>query len=837
VSASRIAGSWLALALAASCQSFPAIERDRCGNAIVEPDNGEDCDGFDRDGVACGPPNAGASACRFVCDPAAPVCPTSFGCGADGLCRAPSGTFLTPTLLSPRIGEALAAGDFDGDGRDEVVLQTEAITGLRTLDVIHYDPIEPTARRLEGLRFEARVGRVDDDPFDDLVATGLEAFSQKLALSVLAGGATGLTPRTFPVLELGPNALFLAADVKPSDAGRELLWIDEGILSVAQPGVPPRLVSLDVGGIEQVAIGDFDEGTPCDELALREDASLELHRLCRFEGGDVVYNRADDAAYVPPLIIAAPPGAGLLLFDVNGDDRDDLLLPGVNGTLAVAYSVGDGTFHGDPMVPMPGPGDGQTAPFGTSVGVLSFGSQVADLNDDDTPDFFDPVFGSIAVSGPDGYEAWLPLEGFLSSVAFDDFNADGVVDLAMALEDGGLLFYRGLGDGAFGPTNLGVDALVTDLVAADIDGDGINDLLALVAGGSEGATLVVAHGRAAGIPEPPRIIAALDSADQLVIADLPDLIPGALSSAVGDIVLARPGEDSTEVAILAGNAERFYESPLRIPGMGNTLGLTHKAAVPRSDDRLASLPLLTTGPVPVLVDVVFESSLSSPSFSPPLPQSQLLEGAVAHIDLDGDGLREVAALAPSEDGGCSILVTGRGTDDGYVMTDPQPMAESFCYDAFGSCGFTDQRGCLGLPDDADGLESDIVIADVDGDGDDDLVASLTIAAGARAGTRVVAFVNDGSGSLDADARLELLPDTGALTSLTALQLDGDAAIEVVACGPERCLSSGADVSLPEGALAITAADVDGDGVQDLIYSVDDETVTGTFVALQAPIVR
>ena len=83
------------------CEQLPAIQADgRCGNRILEPNQGEDCDNGDSsglpDGTLCGLPGT-VSACRFVCQPAEmpgqpPVveCPTGYACGNDTICRAPS---------------------------------------------------------------------------------------------------------------------------------------------------------------------------------------------------------------------------------------------------------------------------------------------------------------------------------------------------------------------------------------------------------------------------------------------------------------------------------------------------------------------------------------------------------------------------------------------------------------------------------------------------------------------------------------------------------------------------------------------------------------------------
>ena len=67
-----------------------------CGNGVVDPD--EDCEHFDGEDGTCAPAGS-PHECHFICSQAAGsaavACPTDlgYGCGVDGLCRQPSGTF------------------------------------------------------------------------------------------------------------------------------------------------------------------------------------------------------------------------------------------------------------------------------------------------------------------------------------------------------------------------------------------------------------------------------------------------------------------------------------------------------------------------------------------------------------------------------------------------------------------------------------------------------------------------------------------------------------------------------------------------------------------------
>ena len=95
-------------------------------------------------------------------------------------------------------------------------------------------------------------------------------------------------------------------------------------------------------------------------------------------------------------------------------------------------------------------------------------------------------------AGAFGSAGILPLEQGAVDFLFGDFDEDGVADLATASGYGAAFracVRRGLGAGADGlptfaaPLYLALPALPTALAAADVDGDGILDLLAVHAGG------------------------------------------------------------------------------------------------------------------------------------------------------------------------------------------------------------------------------------------------------------------------------------------------------------------------------------------------------------------
>src|SRR5437588_7456632 len=106
--------------LALACADLKPLARDVCGNGIVEPDHGEDCDLYPAG--RCGQPGATAQ-CRYLCSngPSAMACPGDFGCGADGVCRRASGDYEFGPVIRQDPTQRLVGGDFDGDGRPDLV--------------------------------------------------------------------------------------------------------------------------------------------------------------------------------------------------------------------------------------------------------------------------------------------------------------------------------------------------------------------------------------------------------------------------------------------------------------------------------------------------------------------------------------------------------------------------------------------------------------------------------------------------------------------------------------------------------------------------------------------
>src|SRR5271165_4763418 len=110
----------LLLASLLRCTDFPQLQSGVCGNAVVE--TGEDCDTYPiSPGTYCRPPGSAAGACRLDCTTGSGhSCPSGWGCGTDGICRQPTGTFREANGPVAANAWRLLTGDFDGDGKADL---------------------------------------------------------------------------------------------------------------------------------------------------------------------------------------------------------------------------------------------------------------------------------------------------------------------------------------------------------------------------------------------------------------------------------------------------------------------------------------------------------------------------------------------------------------------------------------------------------------------------------------------------------------------------------------------------------------------------------------------
>ena len=543
-----------------------------CGNKVLEPQAGEDCDGE----PGCHDPQD-AFACRWRCSrlpDAASVqqdCPAGFACGLDGVCRRPNGSYslVSAELAPPSLG--LALGDLDADGRRDLVRTSvdttfvhfyDADANISTLDIVARAPEQSLLGDLTGdgrddFAFRSQIGRdfgaglavLRSQP-DRSFASTIYSALPKLPASHVKGMTT--------------NAL------APFNED-ELVVFLQGLPFCSEPttisGVPDEFNAevigcsdLSVDDLVGLTAADFDAdpvNSPCPEVAYAGAGQSDALLLspCEVSGSDIGWNYTGVAAQrrvslpVGNNIFGFPEGGpqprdaaqALFAAHLNGDANLDLVmvsaassLPSTAG-LHVAYGQGDGSFHSSPSPP-PFVGDDQATvlklDYDTTLCAQPLGIPLvfADFDGDGWSDvvgqnlilrrtfYTDHDYQVVGCGGP-----W-------RRAVVADFDGNSTLDVVAARSnDNALDFFAGAGDGTFSRSVIASKEPGTELTSGDFDGDQLTDFMYVQlasrpteAERAEGAVqgpdrIFVSFGRPFATPELPVEIGEISGVKQVLV--------------------------------------------------------------------------------------------------------------------------------------------------------------------------------------------------------------------------------------------------------------------------------------------------------------------------------
>lgn len=418
------------------------------------------------------------------------------------------GTFAAPVNVAPGLNPILVkVEDLNQDERPDLVLLSTVRPNLATILLGHGDGTVASPQHYT-LNVSARTVafyEVDGDSIGDLL------FSGDSQATLLPGRGDG----TFHGVQAVPSVPNLSG-YSGSSGAAVADFTGDGIPDVAvanggfiQNGFPagnpaailpglgagkfgnPVVIPGQIGS--SVVSGDWNGDTRPDLAFVGKGANSPLLLITPGLGGG---GFGPYASTVLPGT-ADVPLPTLLASSLNHDDAPDLLVGNFAGNeVSVFLGDGIGGFTGQSPVSI---GNPPTLAYGSPPNLA-----VGDFNADTHPDLvvaepgtFDKLEGTLKLAfgnGNGSFQAPRLLREAIAAygVAATDFNRDGKLDLALALETRRFFWdveiFLGLGDGSFAPPKpLGLtQTLVSGLSVVDADKDGKQDLLVRHGGGTLG---------------------------------------------------------------------------------------------------------------------------------------------------------------------------------------------------------------------------------------------------------------------------------------------------------------------------------------------------------------
>lgn len=225
------AGAAFIFFFACGCAGLEPLEPAVCGNGVVEPEAGEDCDLFASAGgenLVC-PRVPEPNACKYICTADRSIsCPNGWSCGPDGVCRYASGRLTVPRASPLRMpNDRFEVLDADGDQLPDLIAQLGG-----SISAVFNDR--------EG-SFEAR----SELPLDRVSGTPVFAESKVLAATDVGWVAFRLAEdRRFDPLIASTELPASAVGAVGTETGVLYFWTREGsTVATFDPALEPKRIA------------------------------------------------------------------------------------------------------------------------------------------------------------------------------------------------------------------------------------------------------------------------------------------------------------------------------------------------------------------------------------------------------------------------------------------------------------------------------------------------------------------------------------------------------------------------------------------------------------------